>query len=132
MVNGWNIFMLKAPGRAYDKCRCRRAENVWLGWIRAISCPIQSVRVNHPNGQFIVSRRPTAGFILPLYHPYATFFLRNFSRQHFFSTRRIKRINVEVWVGVWMGRGANDVRRIMIKELLPRALGHTSTEAAEQ
>ena len=62
--------MLKAPGRAYDKCRCRRAENVWLGWIRAISCPIQSVRVNHPNGQFIVCRRPRRQDSCSLlYHP---------------------------------------------------------------
>ena len=31
-----------------------------------------------------------------------------------------------------MVRGANDVGRIMIKELLPRALGHTSIKAVEQ
>ena len=43
-------------------------------------------------------------------------------------------MNVEVWVGAGEGEGegANDGRRIMIKELLPRALGHTSSEAVPQ
>ena len=63
-----------------DKCRWRRGENVWVGWTRAISCPIPSVRVNHPNGQFIVCCPPTAGFMLTTLSPVChTLFIQYFS-----------------------------------------------------
>ena len=50
----------------YEKCRF-----IWgLCWIRAISRRIPSVGVNHPNGQFIVCRRPRRQDSCSLlYHP---------------------------------------------------------------
>ena len=50
----------------YEKCRY-----IWrLCWIRAISRRIPSVGVNHPNGQFIVCRRPRRQDSCSLlYHP---------------------------------------------------------------